>query len=183
MTTPEGDDHIFAELASSYERPNALQAAVAQAEQQLMNAWHATNPKDGSLGPSNVQVMEEAWAKLTDDERAQAMKQLFNAYWHHAKEVQQRADVAAMAKIQGSTFLEDMDLDTLEFAHVSVLDGDWMHGDAQITEAGIVRDHLHVPEEVLPKMATVHVELEVVWRLIQELRLLQFRIEHPDGTI
>lgn len=169
------DDEIFNELAGSFARENELQAATRQAEQQLMNAWFATNPKDGDLGPSNVQIMQEAWAKLTTEQQAQAQIQLFNAYWHHTKHVQDEAGIIAMAKIVGSSFLEPMDLETLDFAHVSVLEGDWTRGDGQVVEVGRVSDFKDRPEETLPEMATVHVELEVVWRLIQEIKLLQFR--------
>lgn len=169
------DEEIFNELAQSYGRENVLQAAIRQAEQQLMNAWFATNPKDGELGPSNVQIMEEAWAKLTPEQQEKALRQLFNGYWHHTKAVQDQAGIAAMARMVGSTFLEDMDLETLDFAHVSVLEGDWQNGDGQVVEVGRVSDFKDRPEETLPKMATVHVELEAVWRLIQEIKLLQFR--------
>lgn len=165
------DDEIFNELAGSFARENELQAAVRQAEQQLMNAWFATNPKDGDLGPSNVQIMQEAWAKLTPEQQAPAQLQLFNAYWHHTKEVQAQAGIAAMARMVGSTFLEDMDLETLDFAHVSVVDEGW----TGVTEAGKVADYKDRPEETLPARATATVELEVLWRIIQEIKLLQFR--------
>jgi hypothetical protein len=176
------DDEIFDELSRSYETEDALQAAIRQAEQQLMNAWHAMNPKDGDHGPSNVQIMEEAWAKLTPEQQEKGLRQLFNGYWHHTKAVQAQAGIAAMARMVGSTFLEDMDLETLDFAYVSVLEGDWTNGDGQVVEVGKVSDFKDRPEETLPEMATVHVELEVVWRLIQEIKLLQFREQQRAGA-
>lgn len=164
----DGDRELFRRMKVGHE----LLAATRQAEQQLMNAWRAMNPGDGDHGPSSIQIMEEAWAKLTPEQQEEALRHdLFNAYWHHTRAVQDEADMAAMARINGSSFLEHMDLETLDFAHVSLVDEDW----TTVTRAGTVADYKDRPEEVLPQRASATIELEVLWRLIQEIKLLQFR--------
>jgi hypothetical protein len=166
-------DDAFNELAGNYNVGNELLAAMRQAEQQLTSAWMATNPEDGSYGPGDLQIMAEAWVKLNPEQQEKALRHdLFGAYRHHVRDLQERHDIMTMAKLDGSSFLDgdDSDLDVIAWAGVMTYD---LNADSTV-EVCKMRDALDLPENGLPQ-AYVPVPVDTLWRLVQEVQLLRFR--------
>lgn len=146
-----------------------LPGLIAQTEQLL-----------GGQGLSNVDIMVQVWEQVPEEDKPKAMRELFNGYWHHIKQCQADEGIIAMANIQGSTFLEYMDLESLDFAYVSVVEGGLTAEEARIRQLGRVGEYKDAPQETLPDMAMAYVELEVLWRIIQEIKMLRYRL---DGEV
>jgi hypothetical protein len=136
------------EYALQRQLDNVLVAAFNESDQ-----WFQRR----DAGYTNTDVVGDAWRKLTPQQQAENMDNLFNGWWHMIMDVRKRLELAGMAPA-GNSYLQDGDLDIIE---------DTLSGAAMLSAEPL--------DEVFPDgMLTIHIE--VLQRLISELGLLQHRL-------
>lgn len=179
---PDGERELFEQMQRDYDdrgelspetqawinlrTPNFLVAARAQAEQELMNAWLAKPREEGSVGPSDLDIMELAWSRLSVDQQHQALHHdLFGVYAHYTRQLKEERDRIDMDRLTGASYLDNDDLDVLLWAHVGGL------GEGETMKDMLGKE----PTEDMSKGAWVTVPYDTMWRVLKEVELLRAR--------
>lgn len=144
----------FGELAQMFLADNALYGAFNQAERELDAL---------DEGYDSVMVVERAWGKLSPVEQERSMETLFNSHYHVVMGLREREEVFRKAREAGETYLEHDDLEIIQYSLT-----------------GALEDPEYAAE--IDKYGTIWVPLDALSRLVQEVKLLQARLEIRDGT-
>ena len=152
----EPDDDAFTQLAARAEHGSALIGAFHQAEQRWLLAGLNGDPDEEHT--TSTDVVARAWAQLTEQQQADEMPVLFNAFYHNTLDVRRRLQRDQMAD-DAMSYLQDGDLDIID----NTLSGALALSDQPL-------DTLF-PGGMLP------VEIGLLQRLVWELELLQHRLD------
>lgn len=162
------DDEKIDRLEQSFYTNNELMAAVRRAEQHLHNHVRQNTTPDHKPFYTDIDVMTLAFSYLTDEQRHYAVTHdLFIAYCHHRRYLQEQDNLATAARLEGFSFLEHDDLDMLSYSQIFVVDDD-------SDTARNMMDVMGLSEDVVPEGSAL-VPIDAVWRIIQEIKLLKFR--------
>lgn len=152
-------DEVFQGLVDSYQHHSVLAAAFRQSERHYQQ-----NSPEGYICH---EVVRHAWMKLTPEQQATEMENLFNSWFITQMNIRKWLELEAKEP-DGNTYLHHGDLDIIE----DTLSGAVALGQFTGEEAGL---------DQVAADGMLSVPMEVLQRLVSEIELLQHRLAVRDG--